>query len=270
MPREPVIREPRGVRIEAAMKLVYDERFRNSDYADNNAALPGRMEAAMSGLRHDFRDIVAPTPATVEELLLAHDRAYIERIETDRPRFAMASLAAGGAILAARLAYSGEPAFACIRPPGHHASRATAWGHCTFNNLALALLALRSQKRIGSAFVIDIDQHTGDGTRRVLEPWPEAETFNPFAETAPAYLALVEQRLSSIRGADIVAVSAGFDAYRLDLGHKLDTGDFERIGKLLKKAAERLCGGRRFAVLEGGYYLADLGANVRAFCRGFA
>ena len=252
------------------MKLVYDEKFSDSSYADNNAALPGRMEAAMSGFGHSFRDIVAPAPATVKELLLAHDTAYIERIETDSARFAMASLAAGGAILAAQIAYSGEPAFACIRPPGHHASRAAAWGHCTFNNLALALLVLRSQKRIGSAFVIDIDQHTGDGTRKVLALWPEAETFNPFAETAADYLALVEQHLSSILTADIIAVSAGFDAYRLDLGHKLDTGDFEHIGRLVRRASQRLCGGRRFAVLEGGYYLPDLGANVRAFCRGFA
>jgi acetoin utilization deacetylase AcuC-like enzyme len=252
------------------MKLVYDERFTDSGYADNNAALPGRMEAARSGFGRGYRDFVAPASATVNELLLAHDKAYIERIETDRARFAMASLAAGGAILAAQLAYSGEPTFACIRPPGHHASRASAWGHCTFNNLALALLVLRSQKRIGSAFVIDIDQHTGDGTRKVLATWPEAETFNPFAESARDYLVLVEQHLSSIPETDIVAVSAGFDAYRLDLGHKLDTGDFERIGKLVRRAAQRLCGGRRFAVLEGGYYLPDLGANVRAFCRGFA
>jgi acetoin utilization deacetylase AcuC-like enzyme len=252
------------------MKLVYDERFRSSRYADNNAALPGRMEAAMSGFGRDLWDIAAPVPATVEELRLAHDPAYIEQIETDPARFEMASLAAGGAMLAARLGYAGEPAFACIRPPGHHASRAAAWGHCTFNNVALALLGLRSQQRIDSAFVVDIDQHTGDGTRNVLAPWPEAETFNPFAETAADYLALVEQRLSSVKKADIIAVSAGFDAYLLDLGHKLDTGDFERIGRLLRRASQRLCGGRRFAVLEGGYYLADLGANVRAFCHGFA
>lgn len=252
------------------MKLVYDKRFRNSDYANDNAAMPGRMEAAMSGFGRTSGDIVAPAPATVEELSLAHERTYIGQVETDRARFEMASLAAGGAILAARFGRSGEPAFACIRPPGHHASQASAWGHCTFNNLAVALLVLRSEARISSPFVIDFDQHTGDGTRNVLAEWREAETFNPFAETAEEYLALVDQRLSSIRGADIIAVSAGFDAYRLDLGHKLDTCDFESLGKLLRRASQRLCGGRRFAVLEGGYYLADLGANVRAFCRGFA
>ena len=182
----------------------------------------------------------------------------------------MACLAAGGAILAGRLAHGGDPTFACIRPPGHHASRGEAWGHCTFSNLALALLVLRSEHRIESAFVLDIDAHTGDGTRKVLAPWPRAEVFNPFAVDAKEYLELVEARLSALERTDILAVSAGFDAYRLDVGQKLDTSDFERIGTMVRNAAQRLCRGRRFAVFEGGYYLKDLGTNVLAFCRGFA
>jgi acetoin utilization deacetylase AcuC-like enzyme len=251
------------------MKLVYDERFQGR-YAEDNAALPGRMKAAMSGLVHGPWELVAPTPATEEQLLLAHSPAYLQRVSADGPRFAMASLAAGGAILAARLAHGGEPSFACIRPPGHHASRDEAWGHCTFSNVALALLVLRAEKRIDSAFVLDIDAHTGDGTRKVLAPWPQAEVFNPFADGAKEYLELVEARLGAIERTDMLAVSAGFDAYRLDVGHKLDTSDFEQIGSMVRKAAQRLCRGRRFAALEGGYYLPDLGANVLAFCRGFA
>jgi len=252
------------------MKLVYDESFADSRYSDDNAALPGRMEAAMSGLAKATWEIVAPHPATMRQLLLGHDGAYIAKITEDRRLFTIASLAAGAAIVAARLAVAGEPAFACIRPPGHHASRFAGWGHCTFNNIALALLALRSEGLIHSAFVIDIDQHTGDGTRDILGPWPEAMVFNPFEEKAEEYVALVERHLDTIESADIVAVSAGFDGYLMDVGHKLDTPDFERIGGLVRTASKRLCGGRRFAVLEGGYYLNDLGANVLAFCKGFA
>ncbi len=252
------------------MKLVCDDRFRDSGYASDNAALPGRMEAALSGLLPGPWDCVAPQPATIEQLLLAHESGYVHRVTEDGPRFAMASLAAGGAILAGRLAHGGEPAFACVRPPGHHASRVGAWGHCTFSNLALALLVLRAEGRIESAFVLDIDAHTGDGTRDVLAHWPRADVFNPFAPTAAEYLDLVEARLAALERTDIVAVSAGFDAYKLDVGHKLDTPDFHRIGHLVREAALRLCRGRRFAVLEGGYYLQDLGANVQAFCRGFA
>ncbi len=252
------------------MKLIYDERFRESHYAEDNAAMPGRMEAAMSGLRHCPWDVVAPAPATLEQLRLAHGEAYLARVTEDGPRFQMASLAAGGAILAGRLAHGGEPAFACVRPPGHHASRGGAWGHCTFSNVALALLVLRAEKRVESAFVLDIDAHSGDGTREVLASWPEAEVFNPFASEAREYLMLVEARLSELDHTDILAVSAGFDAYRLDVGHKLDTPDFERLGALVRETSQRLCRGRRFAVLEGGYYLPDLGANALAFCRGFA
>jgi acetoin utilization deacetylase AcuC-like enzyme len=252
------------------MKLVYDAQFQDSGYAQDNAAMPGRMEAAMGGLLPGPWSVVAPVPATVDQLQLAHDADYVQQVAGDPPRFAMASLAAGGAILAGRLAHGGDPAFACIRPPGHHASRQAAWGHCTFSNLALALLVLKTEGRIASAFVLDIDAHTGDGTRDVLALWPEADVFNPFAATAVEYLELVEARLAAILQADIIAVSAGFDAYKLDVGHKLDTPDFQRLGTLAREASLRLCRGRRFAVLEGGYYLQDLGANVLAFCRGFA
>jgi len=252
------------------MKIIYDPRFADSGYADDNAALPGRMEAAMSGLLGGGWQVLAPRAATEAELLCAHDAAHVAAVRAKPALFAMASLAAGGALHAARLAASGESAFACVRPPGHHASRGSGWGYCSFNNLALALLVLRAEGAVSAPFVLDIDQHTGDGTRSLLASWEGARTFNPFAEGRREYLGLVEAELEGIGGADILAVSAGFDAYRLDVGRKLKTGDFETIGGLAKRASLRLCGGRRFAVLEGGYYLEDLGANVLAFCRGFA
>jgi acetoin utilization deacetylase AcuC-like enzyme len=252
------------------MTIVYDERFADSSYSSDNAAAPGRMEAAMSGIGEAAWPRAAPLPATRRQLLLAHEEAYIEAAAKDSKRFAMAALAAGGAILAAGMAMGGESAFACVRPPGHHASRAAGWGYCVFNNLAIALLTLRAEGSIQSALVLDIDQHTGDGTRNILGSWREAEVFNPFAEDSEEYIALVEERLGAASSADIVAVSAGFDAYQLDVGRKLDTADFGKLGALAKAASLRLCAGRRFAVLEGGYYLPDLGANVLAFCRGFA
>jgi acetoin utilization deacetylase AcuC-like enzyme len=41
------------------------------------------------------------------------------------------------------------------------------------------------------------------------------------------------------------------------------------IGVLMKQFARRAACQRRFAILEGGYYLPDLGKNVLAFCQGF-
>ena len=49
-------------------------------------------------------------------------------------------------------------------------------------------------------------------------------------------------------------------------------GDYEyrSIQETMAREVEAAIGeGRRFALLEGGYYLPDLGRNVLAFCEGF-
>ena len=88
-------------------------------------------------------------------------------------------------------------------------------------------------------------------------------------EVAEVYLKRIEDYISSIQYVDVVAASAGFDSYEKDVGKKLTTFDFYLIGRLLKQLAKRMGHHRRFALLEGGYYLPDLGKNVLAFCQGF-
>ncbi len=255
------------------MRVVFHEAFHRSDYSEDgydNAADPGRLMGVMEALRNDGHyGVEQPAPATRADLVRGHGEGYVAAIEGKPRLFAMASLAAGAAMLAGDLAVRGEPMFACVRPPGHHASRASAWGHCTFSNIALALLRLRDAGLISSAFVVDFDLHTGDGTRDVLKGWPAAQVLNPYGDNAEEYLRNLEDRLKGAPQVDILAVSAGFDAYVHDLGRKLSTDNFFTIGRLLQAYAIRLGHQRRFAVLEGGYYLPDLGKNVLAFCRGF-
>lgn len=253
------------------MRVIFHEAFRQSSYSEDsydNAAVSGRLDGVMDVLRGGYQ-IEAPAPASRADLLAGHGEDHVAAVESRPALFAMASLAAGAAILAADLALQGEPAFACLRPPGHHASRNSAWGHCTFSNLALGLLRLRNAGLISSAFVVDFDLHTGDGTIDVLKHWPAAQVFNPWGDSAAQYLQILEEGLAQAPQVDILAVSAGFDAYVHDLGHKFATEDFFSIGRLLQAYAIRLGHQRRFAVLEGGYYLPDLGKNVLAFCRGF-
>ena len=251
------------------MKIVFHENFERSDYASNGASAPGRMESIMTALREDGYLVVSPKPASYDDLLLAHSETHIADIQKDKKLFEMACLSAGGAILAAKMAFNMDPAFACIRPPGHHASRNTTWDYCAFCNMGLALLKLKAEGLIKSAFVLDFDAHTGDGNIDVLSGWHEVKIFNPMAHNSKEYIEVIENYISNIRHVDIVGVSAGFDNYEKDLGKKLKTMDFYLIGRLMKYFAKKLCRKRRFAILEGGYYIPDLGKNVAAFCQGF-
>jgi len=255
------------------MRVIFHEAFHEAYYSDDkydNAADPERLAGIMTALRNEGRYVVnVPEPATRADLLRGHSESRVAEVERKPRLFDMASLAVGAATMAAEIAIHGEPTFACVRPPGHHASRCSAWGHCTFNNVALALLRLRDLGLIRSAFVVDFDHHTGDGTLDVLREWPEAHTFNAYGDSTATYLYTLEDRLKQAPQVDILAVSAGFDGYLHDLGHKLSTEDYFTIGRLLQGYAIRLGHQRRFAVLEGGYYLPDLGKNVLAFCRGF-
>ncbi len=253
------------------MKVVAHPDFSASDYAHNGASVAGRMEIILEALEVEGPwAFVQPKTATDEDLRRGHTLEYLASSAENHRLHSLASLAVGGAILASELCMKGEPAFAVVRPPGHHASRNSGWGYCVYSNVALALLKLRDSGAISSALVVDIDAHTGDGTIDVLSTWPSARILNPYAEDRRAYLALLEQELKAMPPVDIVAVSAGFDAYLEDVGHKLDTTDFFMIGRALRHYCRRQGHERRFAVLEGGYYLPALGRNVAAFCQGFA
>jgi len=252
------------------MKILFHDKFYESDYADNGASVPGRLEAIMGVIgRESAFEIVRPQPANEEDVLLAHTPPYVDAVKSNHRLYDMAAFAAGAAIMAAEIAITGEPAFACLRPPGHHADRESAWGYCVFCNMGIALLKLKQQRKIESAFVLDFDAHTGDGTKAVLLNWKECIILNPYADNSQSYIQEIQNFVKEIPSVDIIGVCAGFDSYQKDVGRTLSTFDFYVIGVLMKKFAKRAASHRRFAILEGGYYLPDLGKNVLAFCQGF-
>jgi acetoin utilization deacetylase AcuC-like enzyme len=252
------------------MKIVFNDRFYNSDYINDGASAPGRMEAIMgSVINESGYEVIQCDGAELQDIARVHESNYIESVKKDSTLYDMAILSAGGAIRASRIAMETEPAFACIRPPGHHAHPSSAWGYCVFCNMAVALKKLRHEGMINSAFILDFDAHGGDGTIDCLSDWKEAIILNPMADDRNSYIALVEGFVKHLDYVDIIAVNAGFDSYEKDAGHKLATFDFYRIGYILKLLAKKMGHERRFAILEGGYYLPDLGKNVLAFCQGF-
>jgi len=248
------------------MKVVYHERYRTV-YSSDPASAPGRIKSIYNELSGHF-EFVKPKPATEGDLALVHWKTHIDSVRRQSVVFEIAKLAVGGAIKAAQLAIEGEPAFGLIRPPGHHASSGSCWGFCYFNNVAVSVEKLRRESRIKKAFIVDIDLHFGDGTNNIFANTPDVSYFHPEGGNREEYLNNLSTTLKAKNDCDIVAVSAGFDRHELDWGQMLTTQDYFTIGKEVKQFAERVCDGKRYAVLEGGYNHSVLGKNAKSLLEG--
>jgi acetoin utilization deacetylase AcuC-like enzyme len=249
------------------MKIVYHPRYQEV-YASDPAAKAGRIESILKEVSPHF-ELLTPEPASIDDIKLVHTNWHIADIQRMRETYEVALLAAGGAIKAAELAMSGEPAFGLIRPPGHHASTDSCWGFCFFNNVAISIARLRVEGSINRAVILDFDLHFGDGTDNIFSRVPEVVYHHPEDRNRQDFVDGIGRFLDKQR-ADIIAVSAGFDRHVDDWGGLLTTEDYQTIGKLVKEFSERVCQGRRYGVLEGGYNHDVLGKNVKAFLDGIS
>jgi len=245
------------------MKVVYHEKFREV-YSNDPAASPGRIECILEELKNSY-EFVKPEPASEEDLKLIHTEAHIDYVKRIGV-YEIAVLAVGGALKAGEIAVEGEPAFGLIRPPGHHASPDHCWGFCFFNNIAIAVEKLRRLRKVNRVLIVDFDLHYGDGTENAFRGEPNI-TYYHLPRTN--FLEELERMLCETKDYDLVAVSAGFDRHVEDWGGMLTTQDYTQIGEAIKRFSEKVCSGKRFAVLEGGYNHRVLGKNVKAFLEGF-
>ena len=250
------------------MKVIFHPRFYEV-YTSDPAAASGRMEAIVKALEGKF-EFVEPEPASEKDLDRVHGRNHIQSVKGEPQVYELGILAAGGAILAAEMAFEGQPAFGLIRPPGHHASPHSCWGFWYFNNIAIAIKKLINQGRIKSAVILDFDLHFGDGTSNTFSGSQSVSYFHPEGTRREGFLQEVKRCLQTEKPYDIIAVSAGFDRHEEDWGGLLKTEDYFTIGKWAKEASIERCQGRRFGVLEGGYNHSVLGRNVRSFLQGLS
>jgi len=244
------------------MRIVFHPLMLQT-YDSTPAGAPRRLESAVDILsKHPEYEFIEPDPATEEQILRAHSRRLMEGVQRNERLSKVATLAAGGAILAGEIAVKGEPVFALIRPPGHHASEDSNWGFCYYCNIAVSLLDLSAKGLIDSAFIL------GDGNINILGDDKRFTICNPNGNGDTEYIAEVKRALDNAPDVDIIVASAGFDEYEDDWGSNLSTDAFRKIGHLMYEFAKERCGGRRYAILEGGYNFEDLGKNVLAFCDG--
>ena len=249
------------------MNVIFHPKFYES-YTHDPAASPGRMEAIVKALEKEF-EFVEPEPASEMDLERVHGKNHIQSVKREPLVYETGLLAAGGAILAAEMAFDGQLAFGLIRPPGHHASPHSCWGFCYFNNIAIAIKKLLSEGKIKSGLILDFDLHYGDGTANTFSGSKEVSYFHPEGTDRDAFLKDLERCLQTERPYEIIAISAGFDRHEEDWGGLLKTEDYRIIGEWAKEASLKNCQGRRFGVLEGGYNHSVLGRNVRSFLQGF-
>jgi len=246
------------------MKVIFHSDFYRV-YHSEPAAAAGRMEAVIKSLGDKF-EILEAVIAEPEDIARVHSASHIADVYA-QGLYDIAALAAGGAIQAAAIGLT-EPAFALIRPPGHHASESDSWGFCYFNNMAVALSRLLAMSQIKTAAVLDFDLHYGDGTANIFVGSNAVKTFDPNGSDRQIYFRQVESFLTKLQ-VDIIGISAGFDNHEEDWGRLLKTQDYFDMGQMVKETALKT-GAGYFAILEGGYNHNVLGQNVLALLEGMS
>jgi acetoin utilization deacetylase AcuC-like enzyme len=192
-----------------------------------------------------------------------------------------------------------QTAFALCRPPGHHAGRDYLGGYCHINSAAVvAEAATAAGRRVA---ILDVDYHHGNGTQDIFyargdvffasihaDPrtdypyfWGHADesgegdgegaTLNlplPRGTGLAAFLPALDEALAAIAafGADLLVISYGADTFAGDpiSFFRIGTADYAVIaGRIAALGLPSLI------VMEGGYAVDALGANVLSFLSGF-
>ena len=170
-------------------------------------------------------------------------------------------------------------------------------GFCLFNNAAVAARQATFRHKLSRVLIVDWDVHHGNGTQDIF--YDDAEVYFLSAHRFPfypgsgtreetgtgkglgtvfnlpveygtprqQYLAEFEQLLADSAKKcqpELVIISAGFDAHRLDPIGSLDleTEDFATLTKLVLDVADGYCNGRCVSLLEGGYNVQALAESV--------
>ncbi len=127
-------------------------------------------------------DVETPAAATRDDLLLAHDADYVDRVLRGdlaareqreiglpwSPGLVERSLRSVGATLAACRAALDDGIAVYLGGGTHHAHAARGSGFCVFNDVPVALRRMQREGRIERGAVLDCDVHQGDGTAAIL------------------------------------------------------------------------------------------------------
>jgi acetoin utilization deacetylase AcuC-like enzyme len=277
-----------SARLAAVLEALSDPRFATLQRREAPQATPTQIA------RVHTEDLIA-------QVLEESPTQGWRRLDPDTvmsPASADAALRAAGAVCAAVdevIAGAQRRAFCAVRPPGHHATHDTAMGFCLFNSVAIGAAHAIAGHGIERVAIVDFDVHHGNGTQdifwddaRVLyassHQWPlypgtgaRSETGAGNIVNAPlppgagsaefraAYESIVLPAVEAF-APQLVMISAGFDAHRLDplANLNLDADDYAWVTARLVEIAGRHAQGRIVSSLEGGYSLTALRESTAA------
>ena len=247
---------------------------------------------------HDYHDLVYRDTETFADRLRTGDTAICEE------SYDVALEASGAVLAAADAVMRGEisAAFCAVRPPGHHATATRGMGFCIFNHVAVAARYLQARHGLTKIAILDWDVHHGNGTEAIFIADPTVlyvslhqeaiypytgdasergqgagRGFNlniPLAADSDGSLALREWASQLEPAVDafqpeFLLISAGFDS-RLDDpigGLRWSDDTFAEMTRRCVALADRWCGGKIVASLEGGYNPQGLASAAVAHVR---
>lgn len=185
--------------------VVFDDTLTGYDFGPSHPMAPIRVDLTVRLARSlgvlDLPDVsVVPAPtASDDELSLIHSPSYIEAVRAvsrtphrhdllhglgtdDNPTFAGMHEASahivGATLEAARRVWSGQSVHAVNICGGlHHAMAESASGFCVYNDPAVAIRWLLSQ-RVSKIAYVDIDVHHGDGVQAAFYDDPRVLTIS--------------------------------------------------------------------------------------------
>ena len=240
-----------------------------------------------------------PARATLEELARVHTRDYIDRLTSGglteaelrllgfpwSPALVERSYRAVGGTLGAARAALDHGLAVNLAGGTHHAFPDRGEGFCVFNDVAVAVRALRAEGRIRRAAIIDLDVHQGNGTHAIFAGDAETFTFSmhggrnyPFRKVPgtldielpdgtgdEAYLAQLASALPRVLDAsapDLVVYLAGADPHERDrLGRlKLTFSGLQRRDAMVLEACREV--GIPVAITVAGGYGTDIHETV--------
>lgn len=176
------------------VSLIYDESLASYDFGPTHPFKPQRFTNSIALIRAygltERMKIVAPVPASEEDLLRVHSQEYLETLRTashdpdrflarlglgtsDNPVFAgmweAGMLVCGSAIECVERVAEGSADRAFSIAGGlHHAHRSRAAGFCVVNDVAVAIARLLEEHPSSRVFYLDIDAHHGDGVQEAF------------------------------------------------------------------------------------------------------